>query len=73
MQIEDEGASVGLRVYLTPAMIWLWIGAGLMLALARHGEAVVGRGRPRCQFCGNPMDPEGHVCPATNGHRAPRT
>jgi uncharacterized repeat protein (TIGR03847 family) len=40
-----------------------------MLALSRHGSAVVERGRPRCQFCGNPIDPEGHACPATNGHR----
>jgi uncharacterized repeat protein (TIGR03847 family) len=40
-----------------------------MLALSRHGSAVAERGRPRCQFCGNPIDPEGHACPATNGHR----
>ncbi len=43
-----------------------------MLGLARHGDTVVARGRPRCQFCGNPIDAEGHVCPATNGHRTPR-
>jgi uncharacterized repeat protein (TIGR03847 family) len=43
-----------------------------MLALSRHGSAVAERGRPLCQFCGNPMDPEGHACPATNGHRKPR-
>jgi uncharacterized repeat protein (TIGR03847 family) len=40
-----------------------------MLALSRRGSAVAERGRPRCQFCGNPIDPEGHACPATNGHR----
>lgn len=56
-----------------PDSVSLWASREQMLALARHGEAVVGRGRPRCQFCGNPMDPEGHVCPATNGHRTPRT
>jgi uncharacterized repeat protein (TIGR03847 family) len=39
-----------------------------MFALSRHGAAVVERGRPTCQFCGNPMDPEGHACPAMNGH-----
>jgi uncharacterized repeat protein (TIGR03847 family) len=43
-----------------------------MLALSRHGSAVVERGRPTCQFCGNPIDPDGHACPATNGHRKPR-
>jgi uncharacterized repeat protein (TIGR03847 family) len=44
-----------------------------MLALSRYGSAVAQRGRPACQLCGNPIDPEGHVCPATNGHRAART
>jgi uncharacterized repeat protein (TIGR03847 family) len=39
-----------------------------MFALSRHGAAVAARGRPACQFCGNPMDPEGHSCPAMNGH-----
>jgi uncharacterized repeat protein (TIGR03847 family) len=39
-----------------------------MLALSRQGAEVVARGRPTCQFCGNPMDPEGHACPAMNGH-----
>jgi uncharacterized repeat protein (TIGR03847 family) len=39
-----------------------------MFALSRHGAAVASRGRPACQFCGNPMDPEGHACPAMNGH-----
>jgi uncharacterized repeat protein (TIGR03847 family) len=34
-----------------------------------HVEAVVGEGRPLCQLCGLPMDPEGHICPASNGHR----
>ena len=43
--------------------------AGARTPRARRWSA---RGRPRCQFCGNPMDPEGHVCPATNGHRTPR-
>jgi uncharacterized repeat protein (TIGR03847 family) len=39
-----------------------------MFALSRHGAVVAERGRPTCQFCGNPMDPEGHACPAMNGH-----
>jgi uncharacterized repeat protein (TIGR03847 family) len=55
-----------------PESITLWASREQMLALARHGTAVAARGRPRCQFCGNPIDPEGHVCPATNGHHKPR-
>ena len=30
---------------------------------------VVAAGRPPCPFCGAPIDPEGHVCPRSNGHR----
>lgn len=46
----------------------LWATREQMLALARQGAAAVAAGRPQCRFCGNPMDPEGHICPATNGH-----
>jgi uncharacterized repeat protein (TIGR03847 family) len=53
-----------------PARLRMWATREQMLALSRHGAAVAARGRPRCQFCGNPMDPEGrHMCPAMNGHR----
>ena len=34
-----------------------------------HTLAVVAEGRPLCQLCGLPMDPGGHNCPASNGHR----
>ncbi len=52
-----------------PARVRIWATREQMFALARHGAAVVARGRPRCRFCGNPIDPEGHMCPAMNGHR----
>jgi uncharacterized repeat protein (TIGR03847 family) len=38
-------------------------------ALSRHGAAVVEAGRPPCPLCGQPLDPEGHVCVRLNGHR----
>jgi len=50
----------------------LWATREQMLALSRRGAAVAERGRPTCQFCGNPLDPEGHACPAMNGHSRPR-
>jgi uncharacterized repeat protein (TIGR03847 family) len=34
-----------------------------------HASAIVEEGRPLCQLCGLPMDPNGHRCPASNGHR----
>ena len=54
-EIEPES----IRILASPAQ---------MLALSRHGAAVAARGRPTCQFCGNPIDAEGHACPAMNGH-----
>jgi uncharacterized repeat protein (TIGR03847 family) len=39
--------------------------------IVRRGFDLVRAGRPRCTLCGHPMDPEGHSCPRTNGHRPP--
>lgn len=38
-------------------------------AMSEHALTVVSAGRPSCQLCGFPIDPEGHSCPALNGHR----
>ena len=53
---------------LNAGALRLWATREQMLALARHGVAVAAAGRPTCEFCGNPIDPEGHVCVAMNGH-----
>jgi uncharacterized repeat protein (TIGR03847 family) len=52
-----------------PGKVRFWATREQMLSLARHGASVCAQGRPRCQLCGNPIDPEGHQCPALNGHR----
>jgi uncharacterized repeat protein (TIGR03847 family) len=59
--IEDVGPE--------PGRVRLWATREQMLALARHGATVAERGRPKCRYCGNPIDPQGHMCPAMNGHR----
>lgn len=41
-------------------------------ALVDHAFEVVAAGRPRCQFCGNPLGAGEHMCPAMNGHHAAR-
>lgn len=38
-------------------------------AFVKRASAVVAAGRPSCPFCGNPLDPAGHICPRANGHR----
>ena len=65
-EAEDAGEADDLP---EPARVRVWATREQMFALARHGAAVAARGRPKCRFCGNPIDPEGHMCPAMNGHR----
>jgi hypothetical protein len=31
--------------------------------------SVIGAGRPDCPFCGEPVDPDGHLCVRANGFR----
>jgi uncharacterized repeat protein (TIGR03847 family) len=40
-----------------------------MRALGAHGLVLVQQGRPICGNCGQPIDPEGHFCPRSNGHK----
>ena len=42
-------------------------------AFAIRATLLVEAGRPPCPLCGFPLDPRGHDCPRTNGHRAPIT
>lgn len=37
-------------------------------AMAQAGLDVVAAGRPTCRWCRLPMNPDGHECPARNGH-----
>lgn len=56
LEDEDEGIRILLRRDQARAFVL-------------HASAVVEEGRPTCQLCGLPMDPSGHACPASNGHR----
>ena len=38
---------------------------------AIQATRLVESGRPPCPLCGSPLDPSGHECPRTNGHRPP--
>jgi uncharacterized repeat protein (TIGR03847 family) len=38
---------------------------------AIHATQLVEAGRPPCPLCSLPLDPSGHDCPRTNGHRPP--
>lgn len=60
IDFEEPEAHEVLIVRLTPAQA---------MAFAARAGQVVQAGRPQCQFCGGPIDPEGHLCPRANGYR----
>jgi hypothetical protein len=61
---EDEESGHVLRIALTREQA---------AAFAIHATRLVEAGRPPCPLCGLPLDPSGHDCPRTNGHRPPVT
>ncbi len=56
---DDEDAGLA-RFHLTRAQV---------VAFCEHADSLVAAGRPPCPICGQPMDPDGHVCPRSNGHK----
>lgn len=57
---EETEASDVLIVQLTPPAA---------RGFAERARSVVDAGRVQCQFCGGPIEPEGHLCPRANGFR----
>ena len=45
-----------------------WITIDQAETLAAEALRICAAGRPRCFLCGLPINPEGHVCPRSNGH-----
>ncbi len=58
---EDEEGSVA-RIALTLEQA---------AAFVIRATTLVQSGRPPCPLCDHPLDPSGHDCPRTNGHRPP--
>jgi uncharacterized repeat protein (TIGR03847 family) len=59
-EAEDEDDEIDLvRVRLEPRRA---------LVFAARALEVVAGGRPPCPFCGQPLNPEGHICVRRNGY-----
>ncbi len=56
---DDESGPDLLRVRLSPLEA---------LAFVQRAGRVVAAGRPPCPLCGQPLNPEGHICPRRNGY-----
>ncbi len=50
-----------------------FLSRGQSRVLSRKIARVIAGGRPICPLCEMPMEPEGHVCPRSNGHYANAT
>ena len=55
---DDEGPDV-MRVRIT---------AAAARRLVERAVRILSSGRPPCPLCGQPLDPQGHLCPRRNGH-----
>ena len=55
---QEDDASDVVRIHLRPSKA---------LAFAKQALEVVAAGRPPCPFCGQPLNPEGHICARRNG------
>ncbi len=51
-----------------PAMARFRITRAQAAAFVDRANELMKGGRPSCPICSRPMDPEGHVCPRSNGH-----
>jgi uncharacterized repeat protein (TIGR03847 family) len=56
---DDEDGPDILRVRVT---------AAAARSFVQRAAQVVASGRPPCPLCGQPLDPQGHICPRRNGH-----
>ena len=50
------------------ATLSFWITMDQGRELSKDSLEVCAAGRPECFLCGQPIDPEGHMCPRANGH-----
>lgn len=62
LEVEEDEENTGgtMRVALT---------RGQVQAYVVHATSLVSAGRPACPLCGRPIDPDGHMCIKTNGHK----
>ena len=61
LEVDDDDAEGPdlVRVRLVPA---------LARGFVERAARIVAAGRPPCPFCGQPLDPQGHLCPRRNGY-----
>ncbi|MFF3666508.1 DUF3090 domain-containing protein [Microtetraspora malaysiensis] len=57
-----------IELELEPAVLRVRISPAAARAFSRRALDLVAAGRPPCPLCGQPLEPEGHICVRLNGH-----
>jgi uncharacterized repeat protein (TIGR03847 family) len=64
-EAEDEDEDDDLE---GPEVLRVRVSAAAARSFVERAARVVASGRPPCPMCGQPLDPQGHICPRRNGH-----
>jgi uncharacterized repeat protein (TIGR03847 family) len=67
-EADDETIVIEVEVEASEVLI-VKLEPGYARSFVQRAQSVVSAGRPPCQFCGGPIDPEGHICPRANGFK----
>jgi uncharacterized repeat protein (TIGR03847 family) len=51
-----------------PDVLRVRVSASAARSFVERAARVVASGRPPCPMCGQPLDPQGHICPRRNGN-----
>jgi hypothetical protein len=53
------------------ALVQVWLYPGMARQFAARARVIVATADPSCPFCSQPVHATGHICPRSNGYRAP--
>jgi uncharacterized repeat protein (TIGR03847 family) len=63
---DDEAEEGGGGEAVDRGHVRLYMTRSQAAAFCDHADELVAAGRQTCQWCGNPIDPDGHPCPRMN-------
>ena len=73
---DEDKAIILLREIMTTQetqddlkVVRLWVTRSQLIVFADWAKNIISSGRLICPQCGEPMEPEGHLCPKKNGHK----
>jgi len=52
-------------------LVQVWLYPGVARQFAARARIIVATADPSCPFCSQPVHAAGHICPRSNGYRAP--